>query len=190
MMDFTTISLTGRLCYLFMCIEKYLVTCYPDRDWTPVAERCWSWTEGYWDEGVDRYDCVVPAFILEFPDYEKTNKYAFDGTLSEEDYRLLTNLYAGITDGKSDQEIDDVLHMPVDFHNACEGSGFSYADGPTQQIVNDMLMILQKHGIAFPDIERVRFMSADIKNGWGDFIESEYLSIILNETGESNEKRK
>ena len=33
--EWKNLSLTGKLCYLFMCIEKYLVTCYPDKDWSP-----------------------------------------------------------------------------------------------------------------------------------------------------------
>ena len=41
--ELKNISLTGRLCYLFMCIEKFLVSCYPDRDWTPAAKKCWQW---------------------------------------------------------------------------------------------------------------------------------------------------
>ena len=49
------LSLTGRFCYLFMCVETYLVTRFPERDWTPVAKRCWQWTEDYWDKGWDIY---------------------------------------------------------------------------------------------------------------------------------------
>ena len=40
--DFSNIYMTGRLCYLFMCIEKYLVTRWPDRNWVPVAEALWQ----------------------------------------------------------------------------------------------------------------------------------------------------
>ena len=34
---FYNITMTGRLCYIFMCIERYLTTLYPERDWTPEA---------------------------------------------------------------------------------------------------------------------------------------------------------
>ena len=53
---FKNISITGRLCYLFMCIEKYLISMYPDKDWTVVAERLWLWTETYWDEAQEESD--------------------------------------------------------------------------------------------------------------------------------------
>lgn len=36
------LSLTGRMCYLFMCVEKYLISLYHQKDWTPVAKRCWQ----------------------------------------------------------------------------------------------------------------------------------------------------
>ena len=36
---FRNITMTGRLIYIFMCIERYLVSLYPERDWTPVATR-------------------------------------------------------------------------------------------------------------------------------------------------------
>ncbi|MDE6318273.1 MAG: hypothetical protein K2M22_00880, partial [Lachnospiraceae bacterium] len=57
--ELKNISLTGRLCYLFMCIEKYLVSVYPDRDWMPVAKKCWQWTSVFWNEGCDEYDKIV-----------------------------------------------------------------------------------------------------------------------------------
>lgn len=87
------LSMTGRLCYFFMCIEKYLITCYPKRDWTPVAKRCWQWTNDTWDIGCDIYSPVVPEFLLEFDNYEETNRRAFDGELSKSDYLALINLY-------------------------------------------------------------------------------------------------
>ena len=91
------LSLTGRFCYLFMCVETYLVTRFPERDWTPVAKRCWQWTEDYWDKGWDIYSAVIPEFLFEFEGYEKTNTGNYNGTLSEKDYQELTALFAGLT---------------------------------------------------------------------------------------------
>ena len=71
--ELNKLTLTARLCYVFMCIEKYLITIYPDKNWSPVAKRMWSWTNFYWNEGWDNYSVVVPEFILEFDSYEETN---------------------------------------------------------------------------------------------------------------------
>lgn len=46
--EFYNITMTGKICYIFMCIERYLVDKYPDRDWTPVAKHMWQWTEHWW----------------------------------------------------------------------------------------------------------------------------------------------
>ena len=81
---------------LFMCMEKYLITCYPERNWEIVAKKCWQWTSVYWNEGRDRYSIVVPEYLFEFPNYEKTNTLAFDGMLSKKEYLELTNLFAFI----------------------------------------------------------------------------------------------
>ncbi|MBD5112277.1 MAG: hypothetical protein HDT42_07070 [Ruminococcaceae bacterium] len=179
-MDFKSISLTGRLCYLFMCIERYLITCYPDRDWTPAAKRCWQWTNRYWNDGCDIYAPVVPEFLLEYDNYEDANRLAFDAMLSREDYAELTELYDGITDGESENEINCVLYLPVDFANACEGTNFDEADKPTIEILEKMLEILRLHGIEPPYIDNVADMTVEQKDGWGDFTDSEYLSVILN----------
>lgn len=177
--EFEKLSLTGRLCYLFMCIEKYLITCYIDRDWTPVAQRLWQWTNIYWNEGCDIYAPVVPEFLLEFDTYQETNIRSFDGKLSEEDYLMLKRLYNGITNGNVDDEINLVLMLPIDFNNACECSNFSDANEPTLMIIDKMQQFLSLHNISFPDIYKVQHMTVDEKNGWGNFVDSKYLSIII-----------
>ncbi len=178
--QFRNISLAGRLCYLFMCIEKYLVSCYPDRDWTCVAKKCWQWTNQYWNDGCDIYSHVVPEFLLEFAGYRETNEREFDGGLLEEDYLTLINLYKGITDGCGEAEIDEVLMLPIDFNNACEGTGFACADRPTLIILEQIQTILDAHNIEWPCIDKISDLTIDSKSGWGDFMDSEYLSIILN----------
>ena len=39
---FKNITMTGRMCYIFMCMERYLLSLYPDRDWTLVAKKMCS----------------------------------------------------------------------------------------------------------------------------------------------------
>lgn len=179
-MDFKSISLTGRLCYLFMCIERYLITLYPDRDWTPVAQRCWQWTNRYWNDGCDIYAPVVPEFLLEYDNYEEANELAFDDMLSREDYAELTRLFDGITDGNSANEINRVLYLPVDFANKCECTEFDYSNEPTLKIIDEMREILESNGIEPPSVDNVADMTVEQKNGWGDFVDSRYLSVILN----------
>lgn len=169
--EFKNITLTGRLCYLFMCIEKYLVSCYPDRDWTCVAKKCWQWTNKYWDEGEDIYAHVVPKFLLEFDNYREINEKEFDGELLKEDYFKLVSLYKGITDGSGDAEIDKVLMFPIDFSNECECTNFRYADEPTLAILERAQNILKKHNIELPDIEEIINLKMDYRDVRGEFVD-------------------
>lgn len=162
-----------------MCIEKYLTQCYPERKWGLVAKRCWQWTNVYWNEGRDIYSAVVPEYLFEFDDYEKANTLAFDEKLSRKDYLELTNLFAGLTAGNPEDEINQVLMLPIEFNNECECTNFDNANIPTLKILDKMLHFLSLHNISFPSVNSVQNMTVDQKNGWGNFIDSEYLSIIL-----------
>jgi len=67
---FENISMTGRLCYVFMCIERYLLTLYPDKDWTVVARKMWQWPKDTWSDGWWEYGDVVPGYILKYKNFE------------------------------------------------------------------------------------------------------------------------
>ncbi len=176
---FKNISITGRLCYLFMCIEKYLISMYPDKDWTVVAERLWLWTETYWDEAQEESDQLIPEYLMEFDTYEETNKRCFDGKLSKDLYDKLMSLYDGITDGNTDDEINQVLFTTAEWGTVCEGASFSSADAPTLNYLDWIESVLRKHSIELPDRELVSNMTKDQKDGWGDFCNCRHLSVIL-----------
>lgn len=177
---FDKISMTGRMCYMFMCIERYLVNRYPDRDWSVVADKLWNWTEEYWDDAQDKSDFIIPEYVLAFNSYEKVNKKCFDGELSEDLYNQLVKLYDGITTGNSEDEVNKVLFTTVEWGTYCEGAGFSEAQGPATALIDYLLDILDIYQIEYPDIKSIQHMSVDEKNGWGDFCNCRHLSIVLN----------
>lgn len=172
--DFHTISLTGRLCYLFMCYEQYLTTCYPEKDWTLVAQKCWQWTSHYWNEGCDIFSQIIPAYLFEFDNYEQTKKQ-FDTNLTKSDYEQFLVLYKDVFI----DEINALFLLGITFNNVCECSNFSQADEATIDILIQAQKILLKHHIPFPDNASLSDFSVNQKNGWGDFLDSSYLSIIL-----------
>lgn len=188
---FHNITMTGRLCYIFMCIERYLTTLYPERDWTPVSKRMWQWTTHWWNESWDIYSQAVPEFILEFDTYEETNERSYEGNLDKDDYDEITALFRGITDGKGTDELCQVLMIPSDFGSICEGSCVEDAEPLVTELIEDIESILKKHNIPFPDraslshfeYERGKPVGREEKEpGWGDFENTEFLSIILNKT--------
>lgn len=89
---FKNLSMTDRLCYLFMCIEQYLIFRYPDRNWTIVSQKCLQWINTDWGKSCDEYRKVVLYYLFEFDTYKETNEKEFEGTLSEEEWNTLRKL--------------------------------------------------------------------------------------------------
>jgi hypothetical protein len=188
--DFYNITMTGRLCYIFMCIERYLTSLYPIRDWIPVAQKMWQWTTHCWDESWDIYSEAVPEYILEFDSYEETNRQNYDGRLSKNHYDSVTALFKDITDRNGDNadEFRRILMIPSDFGSICDGTSFKAAEPLVAELIEEIECILNRHDIPLPDktlLNRFQFdrkspLSPDEKNlGWGDFENTEFLSVIL-----------
>lgn len=165
------------------------MTLYPDRDWSPVARKMWQWSSNWWDETWDTYSTVVPEFLMEFESYEETNKRAFDRELSKSDYDEIISLYNGITDGKGNSEFDHVMHLPIDFGNATEGTSVKGAEADVAGCLDEMEKILKKHNISLLDKSSLHhfeydrektYIEGEKEPGWGEFENTEYLSIILN----------
>lgn len=188
--NFYNVTMTGRICYIFMCIEKYLVTLYPNRNWKPVAKKMWQWTSHrYWTESRDIYSEAVPEYILEFNSFDETNEKSYDGKLKKEDYDEIVKCFSGITKGNEEDEICKVLMIPIDFGNIFEGSSIFYAEPYVQELIKDIERILSKHNIPLPEKSKLKPFIYDRgkkrridekEDGWGEVCNTEYLSIILN----------
>ncbi len=186
--EFYNITMTGKICYLFMCMERYFLALYPDRDWTPVAKKMWQWSSHCWDESWDIYSEVVPEYILEFDSYEETNESAYDGELNKSDYNEIVSLYKGVTDGKGTNEFDRVMKLPINFGNELEGTSVKAAEPYIMELLDDMEKILEKHNIPLPNKEVLShfeydrdkpYVEGEKELGWGDFENTEFLSVIL-----------
>ena len=187
--EFRNITLTGEICYLFMCIERYLIDRFPECDWTTVSKRMWQWSTNWWDKAWDIYSQVVPEFILEFDTYEKTNECGYDGALNEEDYIEITSLLLKATGGKRNDELYRVLYLPAEFGNECEGTGAEAAKQSVVSIIEEIESILERYNIALPDKALLKHFEYDSNKpavsgepdpAWGGFENTEYLSIVLN----------
>ena len=186
--EFQNITLTGEICYLFMCMERYLINVFPDCDWTAVSKRMWQWSTNWWDKAWDIYSQVVPEFILEFDTFEKTNENGYDGTLNKEDYIEITSLLKKATGGMRNDELDRVLYLPIEFGNACEGTSVKAAKQSVVSIIDEIESVLEKYNIALPDKALLKHFEYDIRKpqapgepepGWGSFENTEFLSIVL-----------
>ncbi|MBR4385956.1 MAG: hypothetical protein IKP51_05510 [Treponema sp.] len=186
---FENITMTGRMCYIFMCIERYLLALYPDRDWTLVARKMWQWMSyPYWaDDGWYEYGGITPNCVLKYKDYDDMKKHDGLSIVSCEEYDQARKLYDGITNSYSKNEMNVVLDIPVYLCNLCDGESYDDKTGDrlTLEHIDMIEGILEKHGIPLPDASLVAEYAPQ-KNyegeldRWGfQMYGTEKLSIIL-----------
>ena len=184
---FENITVIGRLCNIFMCMERYLLALYPGRDWTLVARKMWQCpaAEKWWDSEWGAYYRITPESIIKF-------KYDDDGSwnwITREEYEQAAALYAGLTDGKPEDEICHVLRIPFDMFNACDGHDYNNeaAEEITISAIGEIEGILKVHDIPLPDLSLVAEYvpkwdgDGELFDRWGmPTLGTEKLSIILN----------
>lgn len=179
------VSMNGRMAYTIMCVEAYLVSKYPDRDWTIVSREMWKATNEYWDIFYDAFCELLPEIFLTYDSYNED----LAKSISEEEFKIIKQLYAGITTGSEDESNDEFAQMirkPFDFCMAYEGTGIG--DGSEgYAIIKEAEKILTENGIPLPDYHKVEFSSYTELNGWGNDFDGRPLSVILGKT-ESLEK--
>lgn len=197
---FRQITMTGRLIYIFMCIERYLISLYPDRDWMPVAARMWNRTKERerWSEGTpgDLYREIVPERIMRFYKhgygYEELNSMVFDKQLSMTDYTLIRGLYEGISRGDPKEEINQMVGLPEQliYQANLKMYHFAECDQMTMESILKAEKILESHGIELPDLSLVsRFsfertademLDKEKDRYFGFGVDATELSILLN----------
>ena len=175
---FNAISMNGRMAYVIMCVEKYLTSAYPNRDWTLLAEKLWAATSTNWSDWPEMYSNYIPDVLFQYDSYDK--ELSSGMTLSE--YTEIENLYHGITEGREDDSEDSVnfiLNKPFEMASVYEGT--IIGDGSESLgIISETESILLKHNISLPDYHSVAFSKFTERNGWGNDFDGRKLSIILN----------
>ena len=101
---FNSVSMNGRMAYVIMCVEAFLVAKYPNRDWTIVSEFMWKATSTNWGDWPEEYSSVIPDVLLQYNEYDSDE---LGGSLSEKQFVSLKKLYSGITEGLEDDPSDD-----------------------------------------------------------------------------------
>ena len=175
---FTKISMNGRMAYVIMCVEAYLVNKFPEKDWSLISQKMWQATSMNWADWPDMFSSVIPDVLLQYPEYSAVD---FGETLSKREYSVLKELYAGITDGIEDDPSDELNYMlNKPFEMAMVYEGTVIGDGQESfSIIEKVEDILIQNGIALPDYTKVLFSSASELNGWGNDFDGKFLSVIL-----------
>ena len=169
--DFCDISMNGRMAYLILCVESYIKTKYPSKDWTVLSKWMWKSTSEYWDEWDDKFMEIIPEFLFEFDSYEESD---FEN-LTKEEYDYFTDLFKDLP--------EDFNSLLLKLHEM--NSIYCYEPIPGQgegasKLIIESCAILKKYNIPLPAISTVAFSSFSEKNGWGENFDGTKLSIILN----------
>ena len=102
--DFENISMNGRLAYQLMCVERYLVSKYPNKDFTKLMELLWQVTNGmYWDTFSGYLIEFNKSCFFEFDTYEE-QEWLY---VTKEQYELFKNLISELDD--NDESILETL---------------------------------------------------------------------------------
>ncbi len=170
--------MNGRMAYTIMCVEAFLKTRYPEKDWTFVSEIMWKATSTNWGDWLEEYSTIIPDVLLQYDEYDSKE---LEGCLTRNEFAALKELYSNITSGIEDDPSDEVNYMlnkPYELAMVYEGTVIG--DGHESfDIISSTEAVLKKYDIPLPDYRKVLFCSSEEKNGWGNDFDGKYLSIIL-----------
>lgn len=170
--DFKNISMNGRLAYQLMCVEKYFLYKYPQKDFTELFQLLWKATNGmYWDTFSGYLIELDKSCFLEFDTYEE-QEWMY---ISKEQYNSFVELIKSFDE--NDQKILETLKDQAEVY------AYTVVPENTSESIDilfNTIQFLKNEKIKLPDIKLVEFSSIDQRNGWGDHFDGTKLSIILN----------
>ena len=160
----TPVSMTGRMAYIVMCIEKYLIIKYPDRDWRTLSKVLWKSTSMNWGDWAELYSNYIPDVILQYDAYDSDE---FADYIDENTFSFIKALYSGITSGNENDPTDIVntlLNLPHEMAMVYEGT--TIGDGQESlSIIEHAEAILLSQDIELPDYTKVLFSKSSERNG-------------------------
>ena len=175
---FDSISMNGRMAYVIMCVESFLVSKYPFKDWSFVSEMMWKATSENWGDWPEEYSTIIPDVLLQYKNYVEDDMGDY---ITENDFEMLKDLYSNITEGLEDDPSDEVNYMfnkPYEMAMVYEGTVIGNGK-ESIQIIKETENILKKNDIPLPDYSKILFSSSNELNGWGNDFDGRNLSIIL-----------
>lgn len=85
--------------------------------------------------------------------------------------------YSGSEDD-ADDELNYLLNKPFEMAMVYEGT--EIGDGEESFIIiKETERVLESNGIILPDVNAVSFSNSSERNGWGNYFDGSFLSVIL-----------
>ena len=181
--NYSLLSERGVICYIFMCIERYITKFYPEYDWKPIAKNMWELTDHWWDQDYEEwfYYKVVPSYILQFDSYNAACFYENAWKLSEDDYNEITSVYRNIEKHNGIEELDWLYNIPLLFMGIVFENDDDDFDSNNYKYILEIENILMKYGIELPDDSVLEPFKYEEKKIWILYRKKDttLLSIIL-----------
>jgi len=175
--DLSKVSMNGRMAYIILCIEKFLLTKYPEKNWKELSKRMWKVTSIPWDVWIDEFIEIIPQYLFEFDNYDESD---FE-ELSEEEYKYYSDLYDGITEGLEDDSTDELNCLLNSLKELEEVYCYTSIPGIGEEsldIIYKVCCILADNNVSIPNTGIVAFSSFVEKNGWGETFDGNKLSLF------------
>jgi len=170
--DFKYISMSGRIAYQLLCVEKYFIAKYPEKDFKDLFSLLWQVTnEMYFDTFSGYLIELNKSCFFEFKTYEE-QQWLY---ITKNQFDLFKELVS-----EFDEDDENILETLKD-----QAEVYAYTVVPENtkesiDIVFDTIEFLKQEKIELPDIKLVEFSTINQNNGWGDQFDGTKLSIILN----------
>lgn len=164
------ISLRGRIAYAIMCIEAYLKSEYPKKNWMILSQKMWEATNSPLEEWFFSFGEFIPEFVFEFPDYESSDfEY-----ISKVDYYALIELYNGVNSDVNEllMLLDTIVQLYL--YTAIPGIEKDSID-----VLKKIEKYLISRKVMLPNLQKISFSKFNESNGWGNYFDGTKLSIIL-----------
>lgn len=165
------LSIRGRIVYLIMCFEKYVLAQYPERNWRDVSELMWKICDNsdYIDNNAYRYMEIIPEYLYEFDNYKDAE---FD-YLSEEDYKKFISIIPA-----DDADLEILMHNIYNVAMEYAYTGIPDNAPDTIPYIQKVESVMNNLNIELPDLSLIDNLT-DPKHWWGKAFDGRYLSSIL-----------
>lgn len=166
--QFEHASDTAKMAYLVLCLENYLLTKMPDRDWTPVLEILWTITNyESWDDWSGVITEIIPSLFFETPGYQDFEE------ITEEQYHKIAALYQDIP-AAWEALTSAVQHAAPLYANGTRDC-CAYADNDADLVIKT----LQREGVPLPDVDVAALSPAPARGEMDTPINAADLSHVL-----------
>lgn len=166
-----TLSIRGRIAYVIMCFEKYVLAKYPRRNWAPVCDMMWRICDSsdYIDNSAYRYMEIIPEYLYEFDNFQDAE---FD-YLTPEEYKIFTTIIPS-----DDPDVETIMHSIYSIAMEYAYTSIPPTAPDTIPYILKAEDCLKKSGLPLPDVS-VLTQYTDPVYWWGTPFDGRYLSTVV-----------